>query len=291
MKLLALVVLCLFVAHFVRQRITKNKKPSVTDRRAYHRTIGKHLLDLEQGLYENPDNFSHESGTLVAVSPKLQLAELKINTSFRDKIPWCMPPTFGDVEMKGAFPSVETCRLQVICNLLKKNVNVFSSEFNLHKDQFMENPEKIAYGGKYGRIVVNREDGEHTKNFAQTRKILETSADYVRTQAFNGIANRYFMATAFTVLFPGARIRPHFGPTNFKYRIHLCIDIDGVGGIVTAHGTRYWKRGQIFVLDDSYLHAGFYDGTRPRVILMVDIAKHQLSSSHVELMKDDHEIT
>lgn len=147
---------------------------------------------------------------------------------------------------------------------------------------FMENPEKLECGGRYGRIIVNREGEEFGKEFNKNHKILEASVDYARTQVFNKYANNYFMATAFTVPYPGASIRPHFGPTNYKYRIHLCIDIDGVGGIVTAHGTRFRKVGQIFILDDSYLHAGFYNGTRPRVILMVDIAKPGLTPKHVD---------
>lgn len=259
-----------------------NNKPSVKDNKFYHKLSQKPLLLLESYIYENPDNYTKKNGTLIATSHQLLLAEKTINASFRDKIPWCMPKTYGDVEMNGAFASIEICRLKALCRTLKENIEVFTLEFNAHKDQLIENPERIGYGGRYGRIIVNREGKEFSEEFVKTRKILNTSADYTRTQMFNKYANRYFMATVFTVLYPGASIRPHFGPTNYKYRIHLCIDIDGVGGIVTAYGTRFWRVGQIFILDDSYLHAGFYDGTRPRVILMVDIAKPGLTPAHVD---------
>lgn len=280
--ILVVFVISMVVAYCAHRRIKQDNRPSVTDSNIYHKLLNHHLRLLGTGIYENPDNYKRDHGRLVATSPRLQIAEKQINMSFRDKEPWCMPPTYGDVEMNGAFPSIETCCLQALCRAMTKNITVFTSEFNAHKDMFMENPEKIGYGGRYGRIIVNREGGKFSKDFPKTRKILEASADYARTQVFNTYANNYFMATAFTVLYPGASIRPHFGPTNYKYRIHLCIDIDGVGGIVTAHGTRFWKVGQIFILDDSYLHAGFYDGTRPRVILMVDIAKPGLTSDHVD---------
>lgn len=279
--LLVAFVVSIVVAYFAHRRSKNKNKPSVTDHRVYRNLLQQSLLLLESCIYENPDNYTRKHGKLVATSPQLLLAEKQINASFRDKIPWCMPPIFGDVEMKGAFPSIETCRLQALCRTMTKNVGVFTTEFNAHKDKFMENPEKLGYGGRYGRIIVNREGEEFSEEFVKTRKILQTSADYERTQMFNDYANKYFMATAFTVLYPGACIRPHFGPTNYKYRIHLCIDIDGVGGIVTAHGTRFWKVGEIFILDDSYLHAGFYSGTRPRVIVMVDIAKPGLTPKHV----------
>ena len=241
-------VVSMVVVYYAHRRIKINNKPSVTDHKFYHKLLQKPLLLLESCIYENPDNYKRKHGTLVAISNQLLLAEKTINASFRDKIPWCMPTTYGDVEMNGAFPSIETCRLQALCRTLKKNTEVFTSEFNAHKDQFIENPEKIGYGGRYGRIIVNREGQEFSEEFVKTRKILDASADYTRTQMFNKYANTYFMATAFTVLYPGASIRPHFGPTNYKYRIHLCIDIDGVGGIVTTHGTRFWKVGQIFIL-------------------------------------------
>ena len=272
---------------YCRNKNKNGNKPSVTDKRTYTELLRKTLLFLETCIYENPSNYTRKHGRLVATSPQLLLAEKQINATFRDKIPWCMPPVYGDVQMNGPFPSIETCRLQALCRTLKENIAVFTREFNAHKDTFMENPEKLGYGGRYGRIIVNREGQQFVNHFSNTRKILEASADYVRTQMFNSYANTYVMATSFTVLYPGASIRPHFGPTNYKYRIHLCIDIDGVGGIVTAYGTRYWRVGHIFILDDSYLHAGFYDGMRPRVILMVDIAKPGLTPGHMEHISSD----
>lgn len=181
-------------------------------------------------MYEKPDSYTRKHGKLVATSSRLLLAEKQINASFRDVIPWCMPPTYGDVEMKGAFPSIETCRLQALCSTMTKNIGVFTAEFNAHRQV-------------HGVIIVNLAGEELSEEF-KTRKILEASADYARTQVFNDYANKYFMATAFTVLYLGASIHPHFGPTNYKYRIHLCIDIDGVCGIVTAHGTRFWRVGK-----------------------------------------------
>ena len=277
MIILVAFVVSMVVAYCVHRRIKNSNKPSVTDNKIYLELLKEHMIPLEEAIYENPNNYTRKHGKLVATSPQLLLLEKQINTTFRDKIPWCMPPTHGNVEMNGPFPSIETCHLEALCHTMTKNIKVFTSEFNAHKKLFVENPEKLGYGGRYGRIVVNRTN----EGFCKTRKILEASVDYARTQVFNRYANHFFMATSFTILYPGACIRPHFGPTNYKYRIHLCIDIDGVGGIVTAYGTRFWKVGQIFILDDSYLHAGFYDGTRPRVILLVDIAKPDLAPEHV----------
>lgn len=255
--------------------IVFRSKPSVTDKDLYRK------LGVRRFLYEDPGNYERRNDKLVATSEDVLLQEKRLSSSFRDKIPWCLPPNYGHLEMNGAFPSIKACRLEALVNTMKSNVKTFMLEFNKHKDKFVENPEKLGYGSQYGRIDIN-EGG--IENFTETREILAQNSDYARTQEFNEYAQYNFMSTTFTVLYPGASIRPHFGPTNYKYRVHLCLDIDGVGGIVTAYGTRFWKKGEIFILDDSYLHAGFYEGTRPRVIIMVDIAKRGLNKSHVDDM-------
>lgn len=268
----ASVLLVVFVIQIHYQN--NEAKPSVTDKFAYQR-----IARPKKYLYETPEHYERKRGKLVAVSSELQLKEKALNSGFRDKIPWCLPSTYGDLEMKGAFPTVKDCRLEALCRMMKENIAYFMSEFNEYKDKFIDNPEKLGYGSRYGKIDINEGDDSM---FPETRKILGSSLDYVRSQAFNKYAKYNFLSTTFTVLYPGASIRPHFGPTNYKHRIHLCLDLDGVGGIVTAYGTRYWKVGEIFILDDSYLHAGFYEGTRPRVIIMVDIAKPGLKSDHID---------
>lgn len=267
---------------FALMRHQNNKaKPSVTDKYAYRELAIGPVLQSGSFLYENPANYERKCGKLVAISSQLQSQEKDLNSRFRDKIPWCLPPNFGDLEMKGSFPTAKDCRLEALCRMMKSNSMAFTSEFNEHKAMSVNNPEKLGYGNRYFRIDINEGD---ESMFPETRKILGSSLDYVRTQEFNKYANYNFLSTTFTVLYPGASIRPHFGPTNYKYRIHLCLDIDGVGGIVTAYGTKYWKVGDIFILDDSYLHAGFYEGTRPRVIIMVDIAKPGLKREHIDDM-------
>lgn len=264
---------------YVHHRIRNDSKPSVTDKKAYRELAMAPLLKLRAFLYENPDNFEVVKDKLVAVNPQLKEYEHHLNSIFKDKIPWCLPPTFGDLEMNGAFPTIKTCRLEALCKMMKQNTESFTSEYNTYKASFVDNPENLGYGNRYGRIDINK--GDETM-FPETRRVLGSSFDYVRTQAFNKHAGYNIFSTTFTVLYPGASIRPHFGPTNYKYRIHLCLDIDGKGGIVTAYGTRYWRVGEVFILDDSYLHAGFYEGTRPRVIIMVDIAKPGLTLEHIE---------
>ncbi len=269
------VVVSLVLGSSLRRRL---RKPSVTSREHY-RNLAIVPFELDgTGVYCIPDNYERVGGRLRAVSDRLVRRERQINSLFRDKIPWCMPPSYGDLEMRGPFPSASACGLESVCASLRRNVRVFASEFNANKDAFKDNPDGIGYGGSYGRVEA---DGS-TDRFPETNRILRSEPRYNVTQVFNARAGYVMMGTAFTVLFPGASIHPHFGPTNYKFRIHLCIDIDGEGGIVTPYGTRTWRVGETFVLDDSYLHAGFYEGARPRVVLIVDIAKRGLTLQDID---------
>lgn len=273
-------VVIILMTYLLHRRILRDQKPSVTDTQAYRK-----LAVVQMTLYTNPLNYKRRGGKLAATSPPLVLMERTINAKFSDKIPWCLPPTYGDLEMNGAFPSMKTCCLEALCRTMMENSDVFRTEFNANKAEFDDNPEKLGYGSRYGRIVLN----DIYAKFPETRKVLNQSADFARTQRFIEYASGNLFSTMFTVLYPGASIRPHFGTTNYRYRIHLCLDIDGVGGIVTPYGTRFWKAGQVFILDDSYLHAGFYEGTRPRVIIMVDIAKPGLTFEHIDSVFRDTE--
>lgn len=277
-------IVAMLMAYFLCNRTLRNQKPSVTNRHAYHRLALVPMTETnDPHMYENPSHYKKIGGKLRATSPQLVLMEKTMNAEFRDKIPWCLPPTYGNLEMHGAFPSVKTCRLEALCRTMVENIDVFRAEFNEHKAHFEMDSDCLAYNNYYGKIDIN--EGKY--RFPRTRKVLETSADYTRTQPFNTYAGHRFMSTTFTVLYPGASIRPHFGPTNYRYRVHMCLDISGVGGIVTPYGTRFWKVGQLFILDDAYLHAGFYEGTCPRVIIMVDIAKAGLTYEYIDDMLYD----
>ncbi|CAM9498531.1 unnamed protein product [Ectocarpus sp. 4 AP-2014] len=144
--------------------------------------------------------------------------------------------------MYGPFPSARTCRLEALCTTTTKNADSFRADFNEHKTLFLKDRENLRYGGIYGKIDIRQGPW-----FTKTRRVLATCAEYVRIQAFNDYAGYDFLSTTFTVLYPGGAIRPHFGATNSKYRVHLCLDIDGTGGIVTAYGTKFWEDGSIFI--------------------------------------------
>ena len=95
----------------------------------------------------------------------------------------------------------------------------------------------------------------------------------------------------FSLLSGGAHVRPHCGPSNHKWRLHLGMIVPAgasirVGGLGTsqdaADGTdgpglrRAWEEGRVMLFDDSYEHEVFHEGEGARVVLIVDVWQPQL---------------
>lgn len=129
--LVAVISLVTMFVAFVYRRNLRNQKTSVTYKRVYHKLAMKRLYEHEDThMYENPLNYKRKGGKLVATSPQLVLMEKTINAQFSNKIPWCLPLIYGDLEMNGAFPSIKMCRLEALCHSMIENVDVFRVEFN-----------------------------------------------------------------------------------------------------------------------------------------------------------------
>ena len=68
------------------------------------------------------------------------------------------------------------------------------------------------------------------------------------------------LRAGFSVVEPGAWLRPHFGTTNAQLKLHLGLRIPGGNGTdrcatlrVDEH-TRGWAKGEITMFDDSFEH-------------------------------------
>lgn len=74
----------------------------------------------------------------------------------------------------------------------------------------------------------------------------------------------------FSVMHPGVHVWPHTGPTNCRLRAHLGLKIPEGPRIRVGNDTRTWKEGKFIIIDDSFEHEVWHDGTELRLILIVD---------------------
>ena len=78
-------------------------------------------------------------------------------------------------------------------------------------------------------------------------------------------------AVYFSLMSPGARLRPHCGPTNSRLRVHLALSAPhGACGMRVGNESRLWRDGEVWVFDDSFEHEVWNDAETPRLLLILD---------------------
>ena len=82
----------------------------------------------------------------------------------------------------------------------------------------------------------------------------------------------------FSVLSPGARLRPHCGPSNARLRWHVGLSIGSDAGMRVGNRTRQWREGEALLFDDSFEHEVWNEGSAPRLIFIVDAWHPQLDT-------------
>jgi aspartate beta-hydroxylase len=81
----------------------------------------------------------------------------------------------------------------------------------------------------------------------------------------------------FSLLRPGARIPPHHGFTNARLIGHLPLIVPPDCALRVGNETRAWRDGEVTLFDDSIEHEAWNKSTRPRVVLLFDIWRPELS--------------
>jgi aspartate beta-hydroxylase len=97
-----------------------------------------------------------------------------------------------------------------------------------------------------------------------------------------------FGAVYVSIVEPGTRIRPHCGPTNLRERQQLVLQSDPDARVRGGHEWRGYTEGECVVLDDSFEHEVVHDGTRDRVVLIVDTWHRGLTARERELLTELH---
>lgn len=91
-------------------------------------------------------------------------------------------------------------------------------------------------------------------------------------------------AVLFSVLRPGAHIPPHNGPTNTRLTVHLPLVVPEGCTFRVGDDSRPWKRGELFLFDDTIRHEAWNRGTSRRVVLIFDVWHPMLTTLERELV-------
>jgi len=88
----------------------------------------------------------------------------------------------------------------------------------------------------------------------------------------------------FSLLRPGAHIPPHTGVVNVRLICHLPVIVPGDCALRVGNETREWVEGKAWVFDDSINHEAWNQSMAPRVILLFDIWRPELSAEERQLV-------
>jgi beta-hydroxylase len=77
----------------------------------------------------------------------------------------------------------------------------------------------------------------------------------------------------FSVLAPGARIRPHVGYTDTVLRCHLGVVVPRGCGLKVGEQARAREEGKCLVFDDTILHSAWNESDAPRIVLLIDFLR------------------
>jgi Aspartyl/Asparaginyl beta-hydroxylase len=87
----------------------------------------------------------------------------------------------------------------------------------------------------------------------------------------------------------GTHIASHRGPTNFRLRCHLGIEVpQGDCAIGVAGEIRSWQEGRCLVLDDHFEHEAWNHTEQDRLVLVVDLWHPGLTPGEVQLLEGLH---
>lgn len=97
------------------------------------------------------------------------------------------------------------------------------------------------------------------------------------------IAGRSPMAL-FSLLKPGAHIRPHHGLFNFRLICHLPLIVPPGCALRVGNQERSWREGELLIFDDSMEHEARNQSDRQRIILLFEIWRPEISEADREAL-------
>jgi aspartyl/asparaginyl beta-hydroxylase (cupin superfamily) len=88
----------------------------------------------------------------------------------------------------------------------------------------------------------------------------------------------------FSLLRPGMRIPPHHGFMNARIIGHLPLIVPPNCGLRVGNETRCWKEGETLFFDDSIEHEAWNSSAEPRIVLIFDVWRPELTAPERELI-------
>lgn len=156
---------------------------------------------------------------------------------------------------------------------LEENIEIIAAEFEASRTAEVTSPSSaLATRGRWATLPLMRAGRPDQEGIARCPRTWEIVRQLPLLIDGSG-------AVYFSILAPNTQIRPHFGPTNARWRYHLVLN-EAHGAKIRVGGSwRGWRQGKCLIIDDSFEHEVIHSGDSPRCILLVDAWRPELTEA------------
>lgn len=132
------------------------------------------------------------------------------------------------------------------------------------KNEFPLETENLVDKGDWRQFDLYSQGNKKKKHCAKTPKTCG-----IIEKMKSAVSNKRGQIK-FSIMQPGTHIWPHTGPTNCRLRMHLGLIIPKDVFIRVGSETKTWKNGKVIIIDDSFDHEVWHNGTKSRLIFIID---------------------
>jgi hypothetical protein len=143
----------------------------------------------------------------------------------------------------------------------------FHSAWRGERDAFSDYEHYLSVQRDWQALYLYRNAGL----VAESEQTAPTAFSVLRDYAVEPGVICPLLESHFSILLPGARIKPHCDLWNFSINLHVAIDVPEGCGITVAGETRGWEEGRCLLFDYSFEHEAWNGAIATRTCLLVDL--------------------
>lgn len=164
--------------------------------------------------------------------------------------------------------------------IIEENADVIIDTYQqVERDMSGLHPEnnKLADGGSWNSLFFYRAGQCFQESFVKYPKLGALINSIKGTDTAGSV---YYAR-----LTPGAKIKPHYGPHNYRLRTHMGIKVPKNTFIEVGDVRKTWKVGKCIVFDDSFLHYVENNSDEERIVFILDVWHPDLTKPEINLIQ------
>lgn len=198
--------------------------------------------------------------------------------------PW--PGNDMYVALQQAIEMLESSTSIILQELQLSNTAAINQVDHLLEEGFNSDLESLATLSDHWLQGVLVRGGKIHDDFRASGQLKQTFSLVDNLLEKDNVAHKLPLgAVEISILKPGAHLVRHCGPTNHRIRLHLGLAVPKKAVISVGGEERSWMQGKVLLIDDSFEHEVWNNGSSARIVLIVDVWHPRLSLAEREKIR------